>query len=83
MRPPLAVVQHAATAQPAPVPVHPESRAVAAVNRAVRTAWEAGHCTGERTGYVQGWRGGLACGLCWGCLLTGLGTAAAIAGGWL
>ena len=79
MRPPLTLVRHTASPPPVSMPVHPDTRAAAVL----RGAWEAGRERGERTGHVHGWRSGLVCGLCWGCLLTGIAAAAAKSWGWL
>lgn len=67
----------------AAAPVHPDTRAARAIDAAVLAAQKAGYSRGERAGHVRGWRSGWACGLCWGCMLTGIGAAAARAWGWL
>ena len=80
MRPPLTLVQHSTL--PA-LPVHPDTRAAAAVEAAVLSARKLGYSRGERAGHVAGWRSGWLCGACWGCLLTGIAVGAARAWGWL
>jgi hypothetical protein len=65
------------------MPLRPESQPGAAVNSAILAARNVGYRRGERVGLLAGWRSGWLCGMCWGCLLTGIAAAAARAWGWL
>jgi hypothetical protein len=70
--------------QPSPnIPMHPETRASAALHTVIDDAWKAGHGSGEWAGYMKGWRCGLLAGWCWGVLLTAIGVAVAIHTGWM
>lgn len=73
MRPPLTLVQPG-TAPQSPVLVDPTC--MTALHTAIQDAWHDGRVRGERTGHIDGWRAGLVCGLCWGCLTTALAAIA-------
>ena len=64
-------------------PMHPDTRASAALQAAIDAASADGYGRGEWAGHLRGWRSGVVCGLCWGFVLTGIAAAAARAWGWL
>lgn len=70
MTPPLTLVQPT-TRMPAHTPMHPNQRATEALHTAIQASWQDGHGRGERIGYLQGWRSGLLCGMCWGGIAAG------------
>lgn len=69
--------------QPAPIPMHPDTRASEALHSAIQAAWTDGHGRGEWAGHLKGWRSGVVCGLCWGVLLTAIAAGCAHHLGWL
>lgn len=70
----------------APQPLAPPARDDLALERTlnlVHAAVQAGRDEGLRTGYVQGWRWGMVCGISTVACLAGLGLAALSGLGWL